>query len=223
MAVKQEQPALAEDKALSARRNEKGELLVPEQASSRRAWAPRASRRPRRRAAPRRLAQARGGEAPDVHEGQGRSLRHRRNEPALRLGPTRSVTDEINKESWLIETKRLGEGGPARRGGARPACTSTSARRSWRSSTRRSRSPASGTPACPSVSKQASVLRDTIAEHDEAAALLDDAPRSTGIGGRAVRRGGPRLSTSSTSCWTRSRSARGSRSADGGARHPRRR
>ena len=72
VAVKQEQPALAEDKSPL---DGKVSYSSPEQAL--------AERRPGG------SAQARGGEAPDVHEGQGRSLRQRRAQRAvpLRLGP----------------------------------------------------------------------------------------------------------------------------------------
>ncbi len=109
VAVKQEQPALAEDK--SPLDGKVSYSCLRAGISSRRAWAPRASRRPASPSgAPGGSAQARGGEAPDVHEGQGRSLRQRRAQRAVplrhRASSTRSVTDEINKESWLIETKK---------------------------------------------------------------------------------------------------------------------
>lgn len=80
VAVKQEQPALAEDKSPL---DGKVSYSSPEQALEQTGVG--AARKQAAAAPP----QVRGGEAPDVHEGQGRSLRQRRAQRAvpLRLGP----------------------------------------------------------------------------------------------------------------------------------------
>ena len=106
VAVKQEQPALAEDKSPL---DGKVSYSSPEQAleqtgvgaaRKQAAASPSGARRLRQAAAakPRRTRRTRTIPSPT----SGATSRA----PAARVSSTRSVTDEINKESWLIETKK---------------------------------------------------------------------------------------------------------------------